>query len=431
MKASIKFLLIILSLASSIGKAQCKERLPRIIVTTDGEIDDKSSFVRYLMYCNHFKTEGLIYTNSKWQRHGHGVVWMQEYIDKWDKYRDNLLKHESGFPTAEELKSVIFAGNMDENYLHHSGALYSDGAIHILNVLLDRDPRPVWILAWGGTNTIAQALSILTKDYSPKEINKALSKIRIYAIDDQDETGKWIRKNFPQILFIRSWQFTALNYQHEGHPYSNDEIFSNDWMTKNIKQNHGDLGASYPQSYFSEGDSPSFFYFIRNGLYAPEHPEFGCWGGRFVNQGNNFYADAIDGGDRLHGQWIWLKDIQNDFAARMDWCVSTYEQANHHPIISKRIPSRIHAKPGDTVNIDANGCTDPDNEKLSYEWFYYAYAGTNPYSGNLIIEGGDTPNVKVSIPEDATGKELHLILKIRDDAVSSLVSYKRIIIIVK
>ena len=197
---SIFFLLVIIN----IGNVSGRKSLPRVIITSDGEVDDKSSFIRYLMYCNHFKTEGVIYTNSKWQKHGHGVVWMQEYIDLWDKYRKNLLKHASGYPTADDLKSVIFAGNMDVRYLNYLGALESDGAKHILKILLDKNPDPVWIQAWGGTNTIAQALSILRKDYSPEDIGRALSKIRIYAIDDQDETGSWIRKEFPQIFFIRS-----------------------------------------------------------------------------------------------------------------------------------------------------------------------------------------------------------------------------------
>lgn len=423
---SIFFLLVIIN----IGNVSGRKSLPRVIITSDGEVDDKSSFIRYLMYCNHFKTEGLIYTNSKWQKHGHGVVWMQEYIDLWDKYRKNLLKHASGYPTADDLKSVIFAGNMDVRYLNYPGALESDGAKHILKILLDKNPDPVWIQAWGGTNTIAQALSILRKDYSPEDIGRALSKIRIYAIDDQDETGSWIRKEFPQIFFIRSWQFTALNYQHEGHPYSKDKIFSENWMTENVKSGHGDLGASYPQSYFSEGDSPAFFYLINNGLYAPEHPEFGCWGGRFVNQGERFYSDAVDGGDRLHGQWIWLKDIQNDFAARMDWCVKSYKEANHYPVIPQSLPSVIAAKAGETVQIDAGKCKDPDKDNLYYEWQHYQFAGINPYSRKVTIKGENTSRARILIPEDASGKELHLILTVRDDGIPSLASYKRIIVAV-
>ncbi|HSM48310.1 MAG TPA: nucleoside hydrolase-like domain-containing protein, partial [Draconibacterium sp.] len=109
---------------------------PRIIVTTDGEIDDKTSFMRFLLYSNEFDIEGLIYGNSMWQKHGHGVVWMQEMIDEYGKIRPNLLKHLPGYPTVDELKKIIYAGNMEEKYLDYSGPLETEGAKHIINILL-------------------------------------------------------------------------------------------------------------------------------------------------------------------------------------------------------------------------------------------------------------------------------------------------------
>jgi hypothetical protein len=250
---------------------------PRIIVTTDGEIDDKTSFMRFLLYSNEFDIEGLIYGNSMWQKHGHGVVWMQEMIDEYGKIRPNLLKHLPGYPTVNELKKIIYAGNMEEKYLDYSGPLETEGAKHIINILLDGNPEPVWVQAWGGTNTIAQALSVLRRDYSEKEINGALEKLWIFAIADQDKTSDWIRENFPKVKYIRSHQFVALNYQHEGHPYSNHYIFDNEWTTKNVKENHGNYGKLYAQKYFSEGDSPAFFHLINNGLRRTkiQHTEVG------------------------------------------------------------------------------------------------------------------------------------------------------------
>ncbi len=37
---------------------------PRVIVTTDGEIDERCSMVRFLMYANDFQVEGLIHSSS-------------------------------------------------------------------------------------------------------------------------------------------------------------------------------------------------------------------------------------------------------------------------------------------------------------------------------------------------------------------------------
>ncbi|MEX0988525.1 MAG: nucleoside hydrolase-like domain-containing protein [Bacteroidales bacterium] len=401
---------------------------PRVIVTTDGEIDDKTSFVRYLMYTDEFQTEGLIYGNSKWQRHGHGTVWMQDAIEEWAKVRDNILLHRDGYPTPEALKEVVYAGNMDEEFLHYAGPLESDGARHIIRVLLDNDPRPVWVQAWGGTNTIAQALAIMEKELSKEELDYAHGKLKIYAIADQDSTARMIRERFPNLFYIQCHQFTALNYQHEGHPYSDHYIFHNDWTTENVKTGHGPLGATYAQSYFSEGDSPSFFHLIGNGLSAEQNPTWGGWGGRFMkNNGNNYFSDAIDDGDRLHGQWIWLPDIQNDFAARMDWCVESYEKANHYPEIKRSPPDVLEVKPGGKVKLKVKA-TDPDGDELSFNWWHYQFAGDNPYPNEIPVDENSGNKIEVKVPGDATGKEIHLILIVSDNGSPVLKQYRRVIL---
>src|SRR5262245_45961252 len=38
---------------------------PRVIVTTDGEIDDRDSMIRFLLYANEFDVEALIYNSSR------------------------------------------------------------------------------------------------------------------------------------------------------------------------------------------------------------------------------------------------------------------------------------------------------------------------------------------------------------------------------
>jgi hypothetical protein len=51
-------------------------RKVRTIVTTDGEVDDRCSMIRYLLYCHQFDTQGLIYTSSKY--HWKGFKWSGE-----------------------------------------------------------------------------------------------------------------------------------------------------------------------------------------------------------------------------------------------------------------------------------------------------------------------------------------------------------------
>lgn len=64
---TVFFLFILLV---STGSASCQKisqrKVPRTIVTTDGEIDDVDSFLRMLLYANEFRIEGLIYSSSMW-----------------------------------------------------------------------------------------------------------------------------------------------------------------------------------------------------------------------------------------------------------------------------------------------------------------------------------------------------------------------------
>ena len=45
---------------------------PRVVVTTDGEIDDIDSFIRFLLYTNEFDIEALVYSSSQWHYAGDG-----------------------------------------------------------------------------------------------------------------------------------------------------------------------------------------------------------------------------------------------------------------------------------------------------------------------------------------------------------------------
>ena len=46
--------------------------IPRVIVTTDGEVDDMDSFIRFLLYTNELNLEGLVYSSSQWHYKGDG-----------------------------------------------------------------------------------------------------------------------------------------------------------------------------------------------------------------------------------------------------------------------------------------------------------------------------------------------------------------------
>ena len=68
------------------------------------------------------------------------------------------------------------------------------------------------------------------------------------------------------------------------------------------------------------------------------------------------------------------------------------------------------APAGGRLTLDAAGTTDPDGDKLRYEWFVYPEPGT--YGGPVTLAGADTPKCTLHIPPDAAGKTIHVILQV-------------------
>lgn len=63
--------LFLLVLLPSGCKAQKQEEKPRVIAMTDGEVDDRSSMVRFLLYTSEIDLLAIIETNSVYQKDGH------------------------------------------------------------------------------------------------------------------------------------------------------------------------------------------------------------------------------------------------------------------------------------------------------------------------------------------------------------------------
>jgi hypothetical protein len=419
---------------------------PRVIVMTDGEIDDHSSMIRFLLYTCDVELEAIIETNSIFQRKGHSDKdWYDKQLDAYQEIYPNLIKHNPGYPTPEEIRALSFVGDEDEAHLKdlwwrnlfekmipgapitHFPDKWVDtpGSEKIIEVLLKDNPAPVYIQAWGGANTAARAFYKLKTEY-PESYAAAISKVIMYNIWYQDGAGTYIEHHHPLVKMLYSASFKG-SWDYNSLPETKN------FVSKYVKHSHGPLGALYPQDYISEGDTPAFLYNMAPGLRNDESPTYGGWGGRFSKFAGapNTYMDAIEGGDKWLSLRRWIDDANTDFHARLEWCVNSYDDANHHPIISPDIPLSMIAAPGETVSLDALVATDPDGDEVFYSWWHYHFAGYAPYREEIPIENSDRNQATITIPTDAAGKDLHLILTVEDNGLPSLKSYHRLVISVQ
>ena len=179
---------------------------PRLLVLTDiaNEPDDQMSMVRLLVYSNQYDIEGIVATTSTWMRNRVRPDVIRSVIDAYERVRPNLLKHEAGFPDASALRSVVSSGQPGYGMAAAAAGKSSEGSAAIVRAVDKVDGRPLWIAAWGGTNTLAQALTDVRASRSAADVDSFVSKIRVYSISDQDDAGRWIRGEFQSLFYVVS-----------------------------------------------------------------------------------------------------------------------------------------------------------------------------------------------------------------------------------
>jgi len=439
----------------------------RVIVTSDGEIDDECSMVRFLLYANEWDIEAIITSSSQYHWQGHrwaGDDWAQPYLNAYAKVYPNLVKHDPRYPSPDYLQARTLLGNVKAE---GEMDVVTAGSQYIVKVLLDRsDNQPIWLQAWGGPNTIARALKTIEENHSDQMAYVA-GKIRFFFIWEQDNTyqryirPRWGKFGIPTII---SDQFIAIAYdrQRKAIPREMKKYFSGEWMSQNILRHHGPLLALYKAHddgrFRSEGDSPSFLHVIPNGLRSAESPGWGGWGGRYVRvRGNTWLDPVLESGykypegrwysstawgrqrarkeianDRaltayLKPMWRWINALQSDFAARADWCVKPYGQANHAPVVKLAHALDLKVRPGQKVALSASGTTDPDGDELTYRWWQYQQADT--YEGAIDIVNARKQNASSTVPgHGGKGKTIHIICEVTDKGTPPLTRYQRVVV---
>ena len=87
---------------------------------------------------------------------------------------------------------------------------------------------------------------------------------------------------------------------------------------------------------------------------------------------------------------------------------------------------RASIKPGAQVTLRAAGSADPDGDKLRYRWWVYREAGS--FWDDAPIRGASGPEAVLTVPKEASGRTIHVILEVTDRGKPPLVAYRRMIL---
>jgi hypothetical protein len=420
------------------------ERL-RVIIETDagGDPDDEQSLVRWILYTNEWDVEAIIANraaardgeNRNRERTGLGIV--QQMVRAYGECYPRLVEHDPRYPKPDLLLSRTVAGYDDRN----------DAVERLISILDSPDPRPIWYADWGtdrgaATNNLRRALDRVLKERGQPGYAELKKKLRVFGYPELfgDHANKLAP---PFALLVNTFQ-PPLDGKRWYHRFSGITAKAGGFdLQRDVMSDHGPIGALYPTNTThgqKEGDTMTFLSWISTGMSDPAKPEWGSWAGRYgfnPESGNwPFYwanqADAWEGSThRDNTLKRWAVALQNDFRARMDWCVKPRAEANHppQPCLKDHPENDIfHLKPraGSRIDLDASPSTDPDGQMITFEWTIYPEPGT--YRGDIQLTSPSGPATSIDLPPDSANKTIHIILAATDNGEPALTRYRRIIL---
>ena len=468
-----------LSILTAVQASGKEARLkPRLVVCTDIapasiEPDDMESMVRLMAYADCFEIEALI-TTVGWNCDPYPQEWKQYLTRVIEAYRKDVtrlmarsgqkgflpLEEENGkqvmdyWPSADYLTQRAVMGSVNGGIRAVGENNDSPGSDLLIRLADEDDPRPVYVAAWGGANTLAQAIWRVQQSRTEAEVKRFVSKFRIYTITDQDMAyNNRMNRQYSSHMWLRQAFKNDLQFiWDEGTWQEQCELGKRHWpLHQQHIQGRGALGSEYPTYKWGvEGDTPSFLYVMPNGLNDPEDPTQAGWAGyheRGVSPDSltiawNSWQEPLRSISVGYKQRFYPDEL-NDFMARMQWAAEGV--GNHNPQVILRLqgkktqkgvaPIVILAKAGTVVHLDASYSEDADGDALSFLWWQQPEKqrvgeGTSGKPGAILlhIDGAGQEKASIHIPADAKGCQFHIICEVHDNGPFHLVAYRRVII---
>ena len=245
---------------------------PRVIVSTDiggTDPDDFQSMVHFLLYADLFDVEGLISSPYGPGRREH----ILQVIEYYERDYANLRKHSEKYPPPDALRAIAKQGAVESPGPAGVGKP-TEGSDWIVRCARRADPRPLWVLVWGGIEDLAQALH---------DAPDILPKLRVYFIGGPNKMWSVDAYNYIEEKHPKLWIIEA-NATYRGWFVGGDQ--AGEWGNTAFVAAHlagrgalGDFFAKQLDGTIKMGDSPSVGYLLRG---TPEDPAQPGWGGRFA-----------------------------------------------------------------------------------------------------------------------------------------------------
>lgn len=249
-----------------------QELKPRVLISTDiggTDPDDNQSMAHLMMYTDKIQLEGIVSTPFSGQGSADEI---RRMIDLYELDFPKLVAHAPELATPGYLRSITKQGARGaapwEGY-----AAPTEGSEWIVECARKESNQPLYVLAWGGLEDVAQALH---------DAPDIASRIRVYWIGGPNK--KWganpyayIAANFPDLWFIEN---NASYYGFFSKTDMPDQINPSDYHERYIA-GAGHLGADFKNYYQGQvkmGDTPSLLY-VMDG--DPADPTGESWGGSF------------------------------------------------------------------------------------------------------------------------------------------------------